>query len=217
MVGERFGRLTVIARVPPPAYLKDRYKKYLLCKCDCGKEKTMYYYDVKSGKTRSCGCLLVESCRANGLKSKRYSPEKSRLKRIWSGMKARCTDAKIEHYRDYGGRGITICKEWLEFEKFYNWAIINGYTNTLTLDRENVNGNYEPANCRFITMKLQQNNRRNNVFLEIDKKIMTATQWAEEYNIPSATLLWRVKHGWDSSEFFIEPKLSNKWRNYIAK
>ena len=216
-IGQRFGRLVVVNIVKAPERFKDRGKKYLLCKCDCGKEKTIYYHDVKSGKTKSCGCLLRETTRALGLSGKRYSPDKSRIKRIWSGMMARCTHTTLKGYPNYGGRGITIFPEWLDFEQFYKWAIENGYEGKLTLDREDNNGNYEPSNCRFITMKLQQNNRRDSKLLNINGEIMTVTQWAEAHNIGSATIAWRVNHGWSERELFIEPNLNNKWRNHIAK
>ena len=112
-------------------------------------------------------------------------------------MKQRCCDANSTYYKDYGGRGITICPEWLnDFQAFYNWAVANGYANNLTIDRKDVNGNYEPSNCRWVTQKEQQNNTRKNYLLKYNGKIQTLAQWAEETQIPYRTLWSRLKRHW---------------------
>ena len=102
----------------------------------------------------------------------------------WKHIKARCYNSNGKQYKDYGGRGIRVCDEWLEnFEPFYEWAINNGYREDLTIDRIDVNGDYEPSNCRWVTAKAQQNNKRSNHFITYNNETHTLTEWAEKYNI----------------------------------
>ena len=112
---------------------------------------------LKSGKIKSCGCLNKQGNPKHGL---RYT----RLYRIWINMKTRCYNKNTNRYKDYGARGITICNEWRnDFMSFYNWSMNNGYDENLTIDRINNDKNYEPSNCRWITVKEQNRNKRNNI------------------------------------------------------
>jgi len=158
MVNLRFGRLKVISEANPA---KDGHKKWL-CQCDCGNTTIVDGRDLRKGATRSCGCLLKEKSteRINKFNTK-HGDAHTRLYHIWQGMKDRCFRIKNKHYKDYGGRGINICIEWLDYIKFKKWALNNGYKKDLTIDRINPNGNYEPFNCRWITMQEQQRNKRN--------------------------------------------------------
>lgn len=110
----------------------------------------------------------------------------------------RCFRTKDKRYKDYGGRGITVCNEWRNsFKAFYAWAIANGYTDELTIDRIDNNGNYEPSNCRWLSLKEQANNRRSNHLVTYDGQTKTITQWSEERNIKKSTLQRRLsKNGW---------------------
>lgn len=213
--GERFGRLTVIKQVPAPDNVADKRKIYYLCRCDCGTEKAIYYYDLTSGKTKSCKCLSSEKT-AERSRARGFSKEKRRLKIIWYGMNARCRDKRLVGYKNYGGRGIFVCDEWKDFEKFYNWAINNGYKESLTLDRINNELGYKPSNCRFCTVKEQQNHRRDNRLITLNGVTLTISQWADKNRIGPATLKWRLDHGWNESELFIVPNLNNRWRKYYA-
>lgn len=123
----------------------------------------------------------------------------TRLHRIWHSMYCRCYYKSTNQYKNYGGRGIKVCEEWKHmqgFINFYNWAINNGYKETLTLDRIDNNKGYCPSNCRWITPKEQSNNRRNNVYYIFNGETKTSKQWCELYNISQTTLLDRLKRGW---------------------
>lgn len=131
---------------------------------------------------------------------------RSRLKRIWSKMKSRCYSPKVYNYHRYGGRGITVCDEWKDnFQAFYDWAIANGYADDLTIDRIDNDGNYEPNNCRWATMKEQANNKSNNVRITYKGKTQDIKQWSEELGIAYTTLFIRIHNGWPVEKAFFEP------------
>lgn len=188
--GMCFGRLTVI---------EDNLKSKVKCLCSCGKETYVLKSNLIKGNTQSCGCLHKEIAKAN---FSTHNLSKTRLYRIYLKMKERCYNPKNKAYKNYGGRGISICKEWLnDFEKFYNWANTNGYTPALSIERKNVNGNYEPQNCTWIRKSDQSKNRRNCVFIEFNGKRMTLADWAKETGYNAQTLRNRFnKYGQDEVE-----------------
>lgn len=152
LTGESFGRLTVIERCGSI----DGHAAWL-CKCICGNTTVVNGKWLRAGRTTSCGCYHKEML---SKRSKTHGMTNTRLYRIWHDMKNRCFYEKDKHFKDYGGRGITVCAEWKNsFEKFSEWAIKNGYSDTLTIDRINNDGNYEPQNCRWATRKQQCENR----------------------------------------------------------
>ena len=187
LTGQKFGRLTVIERAENA---KDRHSQWL-CRCDCGKTLIVRGKSIRSGDTKSCGCysrnLTIQRNYKHG------HSKKDRIYNIWNAMKKRCYYKKDKCYKDYGERGISVCKEWLhDFQTFYNWAMANGYKEDLSLDRINVNGNYEPSNCRWATNKEQANNTRRNRTITYQGKIQTIKQWANEININYHTLYSRI-------------------------
>jgi len=190
LTGKKFNRLTVITRADNTSSGMTCW----VCKCDCGKQKIVAGKHLKSGKIKSCGCYnhdaLIKRNTKHGLTN-------TRLFRIWGNMKDRCYNPNKSNYCYYGGRGIVICEEWLDnFENFYNWAMSNGYKSHLSIDRINSNGNYEPANCRWITQKEQNNNRRDNKIITFNGETHTISEWADKLKINKhslATAIYRDK------------------------
>ena len=153
LTGQRFGRLTVLHRDKP----KNK-RTIWLCKCDCGNEVAVEAYNLKTSHTQSCGCLQKE---ATSSANKTHGMSDTRLYRIWVDMHNRCYQKSYHAYNHYGGRGITICDEWLhDFQTFFNWAIENGYKDNLSIDRIDNEKGYSPDYCRCVTMEDQYKNKR---------------------------------------------------------
>ena len=201
LTNQRFGKLVALKKVP-----SKNHHTYWLCQCDCGNQKIIDGCRLRRGDTKSCGCLSIEQAKINFQKNfYTHRQSKTRLYRIWKGMKNRCYNERTPKYKDYGMRGIRIYEEWQNFEPFYDWAMNNGYQDDLTIDRIDVNGNYEPNNCRWIKSSLQARNRRNNHLLLFNGKTRGISEWAEIYNLKPLTLLARINRGWS-----IEKALNTK-------
>lgn len=148
-IGDRYGKLTVTSES-----FKDGHYKKVSVKCDCGIEKSIHVDHLKSGATKSCGCLHREKL---SLRNTKHGGCGTRLYRIWKSIHERCRDKKSKYY---GGRGLTICEAWSKFEAFRDWALRNGYDDALSIDRIDTNGNYYPKNCRWATHVVQSQNKR---------------------------------------------------------
>lgn len=194
ITGQRFGRLTVLRRVEG----KSKGHTSWLCVCDCGNKVVAYGENIRYGRTQSCGGLhkeVIKKCNST------HGETNTRLFHIWSNMKARCSNKNLGSWKNYGGRGISVCSDWMRFEAFRDWALLNGYDENLTIDRIDVNGNYEPKNCRWTTMKEQARNKRNNVVY----KGKCLSEWAEEMGIGLKTLSRRLRSGWSIEKTIFTP------------
>lgn len=166
------------------------------CICDCGNAFIARGKDLRNGSTKSCGCFKTRVAKRNGNNNKTHGETKTRLYNIWRGIKKRCLLPNDTSYEWYGAKGITICDEWLEsYEVFREWALKNGYEDNLSIDRVDNNGNYEPSNCRWITMKEQENNRTNNVVVEFRGYERTLAQIAEELGESREMIWYRYRNG----------------------
>lgn len=197
LTGQRFGRLVVKER----AANIGRQTAWL-CICDCGKEKVVQGWNLKSGQCSSCGCYASEVWATKCRKiATTHGQSYTRLYTTWIGMKQRCYYTKHKHFQDYGGRGITVCDEWKnDFEAFYEWAMGNGYSDTLTIDRIDVNGCYSPTNCRWVTYKTQNSNTRANRLLTLNGETHTLSEWSSLTGIPRSTITNRIKRGKTTKE-----------------
>lgn len=191
LTGQEFGRLAVVERVAN----NKRKEAMWLCRCECGNEVIVRGTSLRDGNTKSCGCLQKEAALKVGKNSATHHSYKTRLYNIWRSMKQRCYNPCNNDYPNYGGRGITIYEEWKSnFGTFREWAMANGYRDNLTIDRIDVNGNYEPSNCRWATMKEQGNNRRSNHLITFNGESHTIAEWARITGISYAVLKNRFYH-----------------------
>lgn len=204
LVGQKYGRLTVIKRAESRRLESGRLITMWECECECGKSKIVRSDSLRNGKTNSCGCYHSEQLSQIKTKHKQAG---TRLYSIWINMKVRCTNPKTPEYKNYGGRGITICEEWLQnFESFYEWSINNGYRDNLSIDRIDNNGNYEPQNCRWATMEQQANNKTVSQTYTYMGKTKTIAEWAKEKNLKYNTLFNRLKYShWDIEKALCTP------------
>ena len=187
LTGKRFGRLTVIG-------IDDRgnRKTYYNCQCDCGNVKSVRSDSLIAGAIRSCGCMKKEQDKENLTANHSHKMSGTRIYGIWQGIKKRCYNPHDARYDRYGGRGIKVCAEWLDdFQAFYDWAIQNGYNETLTIDRINNDGDYCPENCRWTDNLEQARNRSSNVSITIGNATKTLTEWCEIFQVDSKVVLAR--------------------------
>lgn len=190
LTGQRFGNLTVIRENGH----KGKEVTWL-CKCDCGNYTTVIGHNLKRGHTKSCGCSQTT-----------HGESKMRLYRIWLRIKDRTLNKNSHAYKRYGERGITICDEWKNsFEAFRDWAIENGYSDELSIDRIDNDRGYYPANCRWADVKTQSNNRSSCHLLTYNGETKNITQWAEKIGMNPITLESRIKNGWTIEKALTTP------------
>ena len=179
LTGKKFGKLEVIG-----VHDTGSRKTYYVCQCDCGNVKVVRADSLISGATKSCGCIKKERDKTNLTANHRHKMSGTRIYETWQDMKRRCYNKQNVRYNRYGGRGIKVCEEWLNnFQSFYDWAIRNGYSDDLTIDRIDNDGNYEPSNCRWSTVKEQCNNRSSNINITIGNATKSLMSWCEIFNV----------------------------------
>lgn len=208
LTGQRYGRLTAIEI---DAQRTHNGKTYWRCKCDCGEYTSVMTGNIRSGAVLSCGCLQKE--RAIAAKTKHgylhHEGKEPRLYRIWKSVRNRCNGTNVNRrcYKDYGGRGISMCEEWNDYAAFEKWALANGYQDGLSIDRINVNGNYEPSNCRWADTITQANNTRKNRYIEYNGETHTLSEWSRITGISASAIRSRIdKRGWSVERALTVPQ-----------
>lgn len=209
IIGNKYGRLLVESF----AYINTSGQSYWNCRCDCGNIKTIRSSHLKSGSVQSCGCLASELASKRAQKifvgkgyNIKHGGTKTRLYRIWAGMKQRCNYKKAINYNLYGARGVTVCDEWLnDFGIFRDWALSHGYDDSLTIDRISNDMGYFPENCKWSTRSEQQNNRRCAHIVVHNGIKKTITEWCEKTGVPRNTVYTRIIHGWNPEIAIIKP------------
>lgn len=196
--GEKFGKLTAIRF---DHIGKDHHYCWLF-KCDCGGEIIARKSAVMGGQIKACKKCGYATQRKHGKKG-------TRIYAVWQSMKQRCFNKNHKSYKQYGGRGITVCNAWLEFEQFNDWAMANGYDENAefmqcTLDRINVNGNYEPDNCRWTNSKVQSENTRTSRKIEYKNEIHCLSEWARILKIGRDKLKYKINKGFTIDEIVKE-------------
>ena len=203
--GTVYGRLTVKESVG-----SKNGEIHYRCICECGNEAIVSGVNLRKGATQSCGCLRKERQKASVQKHGGY---KTRLYRTWDAMIQRCTNKNHPAYHYYGARGITVCDEWRDsFEAFRDWAQESGYRDDLTIDRINVDGNYDPGNCRWATRKEQMHNTRRCHYITVDGVTKDLTQWAQTIGLSTGAIGWAIQSGKDPAEY-IKEKMQERGGN----
>lgn len=195
LVGQKFGRLTVI-KIDHMDY---RHESHWLCECDC-QDRTIISVSrshLLSGNTVSCGCYRSDNMRR---RSTTHGMSSTRLYNIWEHMRNRCDDENNERYDRYGGRGIAVCDEWEDFENFRDWALDNGYSDELTIDRRDNDGGYTSENCRWVDSFTQANNTSRNRYISYGGETHSVAEWARILGVKYRIMLYRINHG-DMSDF----------------
>lgn len=212
LVGERFGRLLVVSRAPDRTSKSGSRQSRWNCICDCGSPCLKTGHGLTSGGTMSCGCLRVDYIKNNRSGKNHHCYDHgaagSREYNSWVNARLRCTSPTDASYKNYGGRGISMCERWAtSFENFL--ADMGVRPEGTTLDRIDVNGNYEPGNCRWVTPKAQSRNQRKTVFIEIDGERLSLPDWAERSGISEKTIRSRfIRHRWPAKLAVFQPLLA---------
>lgn len=207
LTGKRFGRLIVIRRISNDK----RGQPYWLCKCNCGKEKNIRGSSLWNSVTKSCGCLSREKTIERLIIHGHCRGRKTRIYYVWRNMIDRCTNYNRKDYQNYGGRGIVVCERWRKFENFLE--DMDEVSKGHQIDRIDNNKGYYKENCRWVTSKINNRNKRNNHSITYDGKTQCLAAWAEELNIPKSTLRDRIfKFNWSVEKAITTPV--RKWRKH---
>lgn len=205
LVGKKYGRLTVLEKLPERRHGSVVWR----CRCDCGNFDAVTTGELRYGRHTSCGCYQRERASQSSVT---HGQSKTRLYRIWCAMIKRCENENDAGYNNYGGRGIGVCREWrTSFEAFREWALSNGYSDSLSIDRKNVNENYSPENCQWANRYEQMNNTRRTRHFEYNGETHTLREWSEITGIPFTRLKGRLQRGWSIEKTLTEQKRRNQF------
>ena len=197
LTGQKFNKLTVIERAEDHEQPGGQRKTMWRCRCDCGNETIVTAYDLFHGHTKSCGCILEEYHE----NSRNRDPIRSRIYAIYYGMRYRCYSKNCSRYKNYGERGIKICKEWMEdYDSFEKWALENGYKDGLSIERIDVNGDYCPENCTWVSLKEQSRNKCNTVRINVNGNKYTIIELSELTGLSYGKIYYRYSNGWSGEE-----------------
>lgn len=210
LTGIVFGKLTVIEFFVKS---KNGHAKWL-CKCECGNKSICFASNLLRGIATSCGCYGRNII---GNNTRKHGMSKTRIFKIWAGIKKRCTNPKCKTYHLYGGRGIKLCGRWQSFENFYA-DTKDTYKSNLSLDRfPNQDGDYCPENYRWATSKAQNNNRRNNFIIEIMGQTKTLSEWSSLSGISASAIKYRINNGWNANDAVYKPTIQNNSLRSVSK
>lgn len=194
--GQKFGRLTAVTPVGRSSDNRTIWE----CVCDCGNTVFITGKSLRSGNTKSCGCLNAEKSTVRIVSfNTKHGGTKTPLFRRWSNMFTRCYNPHATNFKDYGGRGISVCDEWRDFAKFAEWALNSGFDESLSIDRINPNGDYCPENCRWVDAKAQANNRRSTREISFEGETKSISEWARFFGMHPSNL-----HGLSDEEVLIK-------------
>lgn len=208
LTGKTFGRWTVLHYTG-----RERRRSWWACKCECGNCSVVDSAKLTSGWSRSCGCLqkdvVANRCTTHGQSRRKFrSPEY----KVWSGMLSRCDNQNATGFKDYGGRGIRVCERWMNsFENFYA-DMGPRPTAQHEIDRIDVNGNYEPSNCKWVTKKQNARNTRKSRFIEIGGETLCIGEWAERTGVSADSIRGRINNGWQPIDAITVPVIRRRPR-----
>lgn len=200
LIGKKYNKLKIMEFAYFKKDSRGSNRKYWKCLCDCGNYCVVEQNHIKGGVTKSCGCL-----RFGRITYFKHGENLTRLHRTWVQMRRRCREKKYDQYNRYAKRGTKVCDEWQEYIPFRDWALANGYDDTLSIDRIDNDGDYTPENCRWADIKTQANNRSSNHLLTYKGVTKTTSQWAESSGLLLETLLERLKRGWSVEDAIFKP------------
>lgn len=214
-IGDKINKLTILEFKNVFRYGQNI--TFAKCRCECGIIITRKLASIVTNKTKSCGCLQTEVQRNLAIK-RNFKHGKSdhsyRLYRIWCGMRSRCYKEYTKGFKYWGGKGIKICQEWHDFTIFEKWAIENGYEDNLTIERIEINKDYCPENCKWITIEEQQINKSTNTFITAWDETKTLSEWGrdERCKVKAARIKYRIDNGWiPEKAISTPPLLKNRW------
>jgi hypothetical protein len=209
IAGQRFGSLLALS-----FFSIENQSSVWLFACDCGafiKRPAKYAkIAVKRGQATSCGCVALEVKAENGRRNRTHGFSKTKLYDVHRQMLYRCYNEACKDFPAYGGRGIGICDEWHDIATFVAWCESSGYADGLTIERQDVNGNYEPGNCTWVVNERQSLNRRHHVRLTVDGVTRPVFEWAAMFGIRRNTIIGRLKHGWSHKDAVSTPAYARR-------